>query len=196
MDAELTLRERTRRAVRGEIADAAMSLFLAQGFEATTIEEIASAAGISRRSYFRYFATKDEALAEALASVGQEIARTLAERPEEEAPWDALRLAFAPLVEQASAGLNAEALARLMLERPSFQQGKDAAWLAEIASVLQERLSADEGALRARALAAAAIACLHTAQEQWLEPGDSRDLGPLLTITMNAVHPLRDTHQR
>ncbi|MDQ0376515.1 TetR/AcrR family transcriptional regulator [Amycolatopsis thermophila] len=193
MGADLTLRQRTRRAVRAEIVDAAMSLFLSQGFEATTIEEIARAAGISRRSYFRYFANKDEALAEALASIGQTIAQALTERPKEEAPWDALRFAFDPLVEQASAQPNAEALAKLMLERPCLQQGKNTAWLAEITAVLAQRLPADEGSLRARALAAAAITCLHTAQEQWLEPGDSRDLGALLTITMSAVHPFAAT---
>lgn len=67
---EVSLRERTRRAVRAEIVDAAMTLFLENGFDATTVEDIAQAAGISRRSYFRYFSSKDEALAEALAAIG------------------------------------------------------------------------------------------------------------------------------
>lgn len=195
MSGDLTLRERTRRAVRAEIVDAAMSLFLSQGFEATTVEEIAQAAGISRRSYFRYFASKEEAFAEALASIGRTIAQALARRPEDESPWDALRHAFDPLLEQVSAGPNAAALARLMLERPSLQQGKDAAWQTEIATALQSRLPADgtDTALRARALAASAIACLHTAQEQWLAPEESRNLRALLDMSMDATHPLAST---
>ncbi|MEU6132881.1 TetR family transcriptional regulator [Saccharopolyspora sp. NPDC047091] len=186
MTADLTLRERTRRAVRAEIVDAAMDLFLSRGFEATTVEEIAGAAGISRRSYFRYFLNKDEALAEALAATGRTIAQALTERPREEPPWDALRRAFDPLIERTGEP-NAAALARLMLERPSLQQGKDTAWLAEIASALEQRLPAGASSLDARALTASAIACLHAAQEQWLEPGDGRDLGTLLTTTMSAV---------
>ena len=54
------LRERTRRAVHREIAEAGMALFLDQGFEETTVDQIAEAAGISRRSFFRYFATKED----------------------------------------------------------------------------------------------------------------------------------------
>ncbi|QDY10502.1 TetR family transcriptional regulator [Micromonospora sp. HM134] len=189
---EMSLRERTRRAVRTEIVDAAMSLFLSQGFEATTIEEIARAAGISRRSYFRYFASKDEAFAAALASIGRTIAETLSRRPADEPPWAALRRSFDPLLEQAGADPNAEALGRLILERPALQQGKDAVWQTEIATALLPRLAAggaDDGSLRAHALSAAAITCLHVAQAQWLTADEQRDLGALLDTTMNAVHP-------
>lgn len=192
-EAEMSLRERTRRAVRTEIVEAAMNLFLSQGFEVTTVEEIAQAAGISRRSYFRYFASKEEAFAEALASIGQTIAQTLIRRPTEEPPWTALRRSFDPLIEQASTDPNAEALGRLMLERPALQQGKDAVWQTEIAATLVPRLptrDTDDASLRAHALAAAAIACLHTAQEQWLTLDEHRDLGTLLDATMDTVRSL------
>lgn len=193
MNGDLTLRERTRRAVRAEIVDAAMTLFLRQGFDATTVEEISQVAGISRRSYFRYFASKDEAFAEALAAIGRSIARELAQRPPGESAWDALRRAFDPLLEQARTDPNAGALARLMLERPSLQRGKEAAWQAEIAAALEPRLStagADDTALRARTLAAAAIVSLHAAQEQWLDSDERRDLSTLLDTSMDAIHPL------
>jgi len=49
------LRERTRQVVRTDIAAVAMRLFVAQGFDATTMDQIATEAGISRRSLFRYF---------------------------------------------------------------------------------------------------------------------------------------------
>ncbi|TCP41211.1 TetR family transcriptional regulator [Tamaricihabitans halophyticus] len=188
----MSLRERTRRAVRAELIDAAMRLFLSQGFEVTTVEEIAQAAGISRRSYFRYFASKDEVFAGALASIGQAIGHTLAKRPLSESPWDALRRAFDPLLDQAGTDPNAEALGRLMLERPSLQQGKHTAWQTEIATALETRLPADatgDRSLSAQALAAAAIACLHTAQAQWLAPDEHRELATLLDMSMDAVHP-------
>jgi AcrR family transcriptional regulator len=190
---KLSLRDRTRRAVRAEILEAAMRLFLSQGYEATTIEEIAEEAGISRRSYFRYFVSKDDALAEALTAIGQGIAAALAERPVEEPDWLALRRSFDPLIDQADADPKAEALGCLMLERPVLQQGKDAAWQSVIANALMSRwehADTQDVELRAQALAAAAITCLHAAQARWLAASEHRSLASLLDITMNAVHPL------
>ncbi len=187
-----TLRERTRRAVRLEIAEAALTLFLKDGFEVTTIESIAAAAGISRRSYFRYFASKEEALAEALAGTGDTITTALAQRPASEPAWTALRRSFDALITRAQSEDNAEALGRLMLERPDLQQGKDSRWRDSIADLLADRADAapDDTALQSRAIASAAIACLNTAQKQWLDPHERRSLGTLLDLTMGAVRPL------
>lgn len=56
----LDLRARRRNATRIEIREAALALFERQGVDHTTSEEIARAAGISQRTFFRYFATKEE----------------------------------------------------------------------------------------------------------------------------------------
>src|ERR1700756_1852097 len=56
------LRERNRRETQQRIADVAMELFVAHGFEATTLDEIAAVAGISRRTFFHYFRSKDDLL--------------------------------------------------------------------------------------------------------------------------------------
>src|SRR5438046_8720250 len=54
----LPVRERTRRAVRGELAQLAVRLFVEKGYDETTIDDLAAAAGMSRRTFFRYFASK------------------------------------------------------------------------------------------------------------------------------------------
>lgn len=54
------LTERRREATRMEIADEAVRLFVAQGVAATTAEDIASAAGVSTRTLWRYFRSKEE----------------------------------------------------------------------------------------------------------------------------------------
>ena len=56
------LRERKRRQTLQRIAEVGLSLFLRKGYEATTLDEIAAAAGISRRTFFYYFKSKDEVL--------------------------------------------------------------------------------------------------------------------------------------
>lgn len=57
-----SLRERRRTETTTSIAEAALDLAIANGWDAVTVDEIAARAGISRRTFFNYFATKDEAL--------------------------------------------------------------------------------------------------------------------------------------
>ena len=51
-----------RHRVRQDLAAAAMQLFAAQGYEATTVDEIAAKAGVARRTFFRHFRSKEEAI--------------------------------------------------------------------------------------------------------------------------------------
>lgn len=60
--ARLGLRERRRRATRHDISDAALDLFERHGVAGTTVDDIAHAAGVSQRTFFRYFPTKEHAL--------------------------------------------------------------------------------------------------------------------------------------
>jgi AcrR family transcriptional regulator len=85
------VRERRRARTREDIEAAALGLFLERGYDATTTEEIAEAALISPRTFFRYFASKEDVL---LARGRDEMtlaARSLAERPPEEPLMDSLR---------------------------------------------------------------------------------------------------------
>lgn len=59
----LTLQERKQQLVRSAIWDAATDLFAEQGYDETTIDDIAKRAGISRRSFFRYFSSKSALMA-------------------------------------------------------------------------------------------------------------------------------------
>src|ERR1700737_2370781 len=52
--------ERKRRAVRGELSEVALRLLTDRGFDSVTIDEIAAAAGVSRRTFFRYFSSKED----------------------------------------------------------------------------------------------------------------------------------------
>ncbi|MER7967490.1 MULTISPECIES: TetR family transcriptional regulator [unclassified Streptomyces] len=88
-----TLRERKKQRTRDALLRTAVEMFVARGYDGTTVDDIADAVDVSPRTFFRYFAGKEEA---ALAL--QELAvahylRAVRERPAEEAPVVALRRA-------------------------------------------------------------------------------------------------------
>ncbi|MFI6452969.1 TetR family transcriptional regulator [Streptosporangium amethystogenes] len=92
------LRERKKQQTRLALIDAALSLFLEQGYEATTVDQIAAAVDVSPRTFFRYFATKED-VALSLAVDGQEtMLAELATRPADEAPFTALSHAVRAMV--------------------------------------------------------------------------------------------------
>jgi AcrR family transcriptional regulator len=92
--AEVSLRERKKAATRIELMNVALRLFEIQGFDNTTVEEIAAAANVAPRTFFRYFPTKVDVL---FADHPEEIALvrdTLATRPPDEPVIDAVRRAM------------------------------------------------------------------------------------------------------
>ena len=91
------LRERKRRETLHRIAETALKLFIANGYDATTLDDIAEAAGISRRTFFYYFKSKEEILLAWQGGVSDAIrAAVLAESPDQ-APLDAVRNALLKL---------------------------------------------------------------------------------------------------
>jgi AcrR family transcriptional regulator len=87
----LTLAERKRQLVRDELAEAALRLLARQGFEETTVDELAAAAGVSRRTFFRYFASKEDVLISSVAVVFEGILAEVAARPAGEPAAVAIR---------------------------------------------------------------------------------------------------------
>src|SRR5213596_587029 len=90
----LPVRERTRRAVRDELAQLAKELFVEKGYDETTIDDLAAAAGMSKRTFFRYFASTEELVMGKYEFFGQHLAEDLAARPADEPPWVSLRQIF------------------------------------------------------------------------------------------------------
>lgn len=68
--ASLTLQERKQQLVRTAIWDAATDLFYEKGYNETTVDDIALRAGVSRRSFFRYFSSKSDLMAYGVTDFG------------------------------------------------------------------------------------------------------------------------------
>ena len=191
------MRDRTRLAVRAELTQIALDLFLADGYDAVTVEQIAEAAGVSRRTFHRYFLSKDAVLTDALTVAGDRVAKALVERPAKEAPWVALRRAFDVLVSEMEDSERALSLTRMMHRSPATHAShlrKQVRWRRSIAAALADRLDPAlddrQRELRANALAAAAVACQEVAQTAWIADDRSGSLAELLDSTMGAIHPL------
>jgi AcrR family transcriptional regulator len=92
------LRERKRRQTRQRIAEAGLSLFHRKGYEATTLDEIAAAAGISRRTFFYYFASKDEVLLAYLGGYAVTLKALVLESASAGEPLDVARAALLRIV--------------------------------------------------------------------------------------------------
>src|SRR5262245_57903975 len=80
---------------RGRLVQAAMALFRERGYGRTTVEEIAARAGLTERTFFRYFADKREVLFSGSKDLEQIVVDTIANAPTTAAPFDVVAEAFA-----------------------------------------------------------------------------------------------------
>lgn len=183
------LRQRTRRAVRAELIDAAQDLFVAQGYEGTTVDQIAAAVGMSRRSFFRYFASKDDLVLGKYDAMADQLADALRARPADESLWSSLRRVFDGVVDYATDTAKAQRMAameRIVRDgdalRASYLQRLDAIQGA-LVEVARERARAaghawDDADPAPAAAVGAAFACMRTAND--LAASTGRDLSELL----------------
>jgi AcrR family transcriptional regulator len=186
-----TLRERTRRAVRAEVSAAAFDLFDRQGFDNTTAEQIAAAAGLSRASFFRYFKTKEDVVLLGLEERGLIIRDALVARPRDEAPWRSLHAALGTELERTEAdGGQALRLSRMLATTPSLrarQMEKRQTWKTLLVPEITRRMGLapdDPTDPVATAMVAAALACLDAATEAWRHADGQVPLARLLDRAM------------
>jgi AcrR family transcriptional regulator len=193
MNTETSLWQRSRQAAYAEITRTAMQLFLDQGFEQTTIDQIAATAGISRRSFFRYFGTKEDIVLGDLAKQGEFMRDALEKVPLAVEPWDALRQALHAvdaLVIEPGVTLK---IARMMYGTPSLRSRsieKHLHWQSLILPNIRRRLglSEDDTSNPApAAIVASAIACLDVAGELWTSGDGTGDLAEFYDRAVAAV---------
>ena len=179
------VRERTRLAIRTELIEAALRLFTEHGFVETTARQIASVVGVSERTFFRYFASKEDVVLGVLDDLGIELAARLAERPAKEAPFIALRRSFDLMTETLTE--NPEwslTMLRLTREVPSLrarQVEKQDQWATRLAEELAERMGVDASTdVRPRLYAATALSALDVAVSHWDHTGGAHPLEQIL----------------
>src|SRR6202048_2688480 len=114
------LRQRKQQQPRERLTRMAMALFLERGFEATTLDDIAAAADISRRSFFHYFASKEDVVFAWQEEITAALIAAVAARPVNESMLAAAENAISAMVRQLKPG-EAIAMARLKRDNPALQ---------------------------------------------------------------------------
>jgi AcrR family transcriptional regulator len=173
---------------RGRLEQAALALYGERGFEQTTVAEIANRAGLTERTFFRYFADKREVLFAGAGALQDLLVSTLASTPDSAAPIDAVAAAL-------------EAAGALLQERREYARQRQAVIAAN--AELREReliklatlAAALAGALRGRGVpepaaslaAEAGIAVFRIAFERWISQPSRPDLPQLIRESLDEL---------
>lgn len=172
------LRERKRRETLARIAENGLRLFVKDGFEATTLEAVATAAGISARTLFYYFKTKEELLQYWRDdSFFTALGPMLTEETREKNPLRATRDTILKLVSRYETDRSI-VVDRLMQSTEALRARKQASFVEMetiVYGVLRERYP-DEKSQMLRTVAMLAFGALRLAMEKWRQDGAVRQL--------------------
>lgn len=177
--------------------NAAWELFVQQGYDATTVDEIAEAVGMSQRSFFRYFGSKEDVVLGKFDPVGALLADELGNRPAAEDTWTALRRSFDVIVDASERdpryGL---VLLRITGQSPALRAGrseKQTQWQDLLTPLVAARMNLPATGTnhdpRPAALTAAALACFNVANTVWLDSDGTESLRRLVDDAMGVVQP-------
>lgn len=159
------------------LQDAAMELFQERGYDRTTVEEIAARAGLTERTFFRYFADKREVLFSRSKELEALIVNAIADAPKGMAPIDAVAAALeatSPGFEERRA--HASKRQPLILAHAELRE-RELIKLASLASAMAESLRR-RGVEKtvANLVAEAGIAIFKSAFERWVEDTKKHEL--------------------
>lgn len=176
---EVGRRERKKRATRRALKRAALRLALERGVEHLTVEEISEAADVAPRTFFNYFACKEDALVGESMEAAAELREMIAARPVDEPPLRTLRAVLEEIAGEHTAPEHREevlARQRLIRENPALlprQLAHYAGFERLLCEAVAERLGVDpEQDPRPVLLAAFAVTVVRVAMHRWTCQGE------------------------
>ncbi|HEV7932250.1 MAG TPA: TetR family transcriptional regulator [Actinomadura sp.] len=199
----LGLRERKKLKTRRSIQDHALRLFTAQGYDATTVEQIAEAAEISPSTFFRYFPTKEDVVV--TDDYDPMMAEVFRAQPPGLSPIDATRRMFREVLGHAYATDKEQLTARirLTLSVPALRARSFDASLHDtykiFTGLLAERVGGSPGDFEIQVFAQAVIGVLQAVVIRWAEGGGVEDLPELVDRGLEFLAsgcPLTDPERR
>ncbi|MFG1696062.1 TetR/AcrR family transcriptional regulator [Nonomuraea sp. NPDC049309] len=181
------LRERKKAETRQAVHEAALRLTVEHGLDNVTVEAIADAANISRRTFSNYFAGKEDALLYGDEHMHDILVRRVREQPPDRSAWLALRGALESLFDEHD-GPDREwhIRARLAMRHPSLL-ARQLANRIQLENDLSEAVAGREGAADPRLVAAAFLAALRVATQRWCSEDETRPLQDVITQSLDEL---------
>lgn len=178
---------------RERLEQAALDLFLEQGYTETTVPQITARAGLTTRTFFRYFADKREVLFAGEESMPEQVARFMTKAPPSLGPMELITERLAPVAVEIFEGRDLDYL----LRRRAAVDAEPALRERELRkfALLSERLERgfrDRGVddLTARVAAEVAVTTLRIAVTRWLDQHGDPDLPTTINDTLAAMRHL------
>lgn len=171
----VSLNERKQALVRDTIWEAAIDLFAEKGFDETTIEHIAAAAGTSRRSFFRYYESKSDLMAQGILSYGTSLTDAIRDSPVTNSPWEVFRHTLLTVAKASAANPRTKQVMEIAQRYPAARQAQIAR-IAEVQDQVAEAFSerfkkGSKDRTTARILAALTHSLLGVTFQNWFESG-------------------------
>jgi AcrR family transcriptional regulator len=193
-EATLGLRERKKAMTRLALEDAALDLFTKKGFDHTTVDEIAEACNVSRRTFFRYFASKEDIFSGDKDVHDGEMFDLIAARPADEPALESLRATLIALAADLEAD-RSRMVAKVCIinETPSLRSAgleHEQGTIDLVVEALARRSEVpvdDEDRFRLRLVTQAAIGALRAAIDRWVAGGAQEDLGDVAVEALDAL---------
>jgi len=165
--------------MREELGRIAIGLFADRGFDNVTVDDIVAAAGTSPRTFFRYFATKDEVVLDYERRVQERLVVALQARPPAEGAVEALRQAYIA-TSHVEPGDRERVLqrGRILESAPALRARANGERLADDQPLLEhvaDRLGADANDVRVRVIVAAMGAVAASEFRAWVDGGGRGD---------------------
>ena len=195
---EVGLRERKRMRTMAAIQQAAFRLFAEQGYDATTVEQIAAAAEVSPATFFRYFPAKESVLFHDIDAQIQATLDSLAARPEDEPPFEALIQVLRDSAGRFSADLEKRTLlAKVAHECDNLLVHHRAVFMRRLEDMLTAEIARRSGVpaddLATGAAVAAILAAYGSAVRRWILQGANEPLQPLVETALAAAQEALST---
>jgi AcrR family transcriptional regulator len=173
----------------GRLQQAALELFSERGFENTTVAEIAERAGLTKRTFFRYFADKREVLFAGSELFVEGVVSSIAAQPETVAPLDAVAAGFKAFAATNFEERRADALRRQRVIEANPELGereliKRASLAEKIAATLRDRGECDPAAVL---VAWAGISVFWVAFGRWTDPANRASLADLVDQALDQL---------
>lgn len=166
---------------RGRLEQAALTLYGERGFENTTVAEIAERAGVTERTFFRYFADKREVLFGGASTLQELLVSAAMGAPDSSTPIEAVGAALEAVGARLDERHEAARLRQAVIAANTELQERELIKLATLASALADALR-ERGAPgpTATLVAEAGIVVFKVAFERWVETNNQRELPDLL----------------